>query len=858
MFMLFISSLGCSNPTKISKSQFVCSQPALKTTSRCHQSSVSIAMLGQPGHDINREGTWKDVDDLLSDVSEKISSIPPASNAAHIRDNDIESEKEFERRFAQAELNNGVQRSHVQQNEDDDEMNKSEITTNALLSETFSVEDDSINNSVDQTFEEKYLISSPSSNNNNDSTITTNNIGDDEEQLQQYEQRHQSNPRLSNITRMKEAKDMISRRQAKLQLEHHGHQYVTHFTDDEKVTQAFLPDEKAQVYIDSIRNALPFHFQSVQPDQNNQIIECATRRFYNNLRPPQSMHPFLPLHEAIFNLSHQACPRCASLTHVEMLRKNVGVCPPCYSAIYLTNPPVKQIIRRDSDLSFLLSENQANKNANELPLEEDEQVVQVQNIIKSVNAINPSDQPQHVKKSSSKSGDVFQVTKGSNYDSNEQTDNNTTREGRANDDGDDIASQAVGWKVNSSDRAQRTINPIRNLVQNIKVNPNPDKEVIKLSVGDPTVYGNLKVNETIIDIYADILRNSSMVHGYSHSTGLVHARQAVADRYSRGLEKPLTSDDVILTCGTSGAIELVFGVLANEGDNILLPQPGFPLFRTLANNLGIECQYYRLRPHDNWKVELSDMKQLINDRTKAIVVNNPSNPCGSVFERTHIEEICAIAEKFRIPIISDEVYADMTFKSDDAVPYVSFGQASTHVPVFCVGGISKQFVVPGWRLGWILIHDRYNIFADAGVYKGLLQLTTRMLVPNTPAQMIVPNLLNDNHQETFKLVMDTLEINAKFMFERLSQVDGLKCIQPQGAMYMMVLVDVKNMGLKDDMHFVEELYKEEAVFVLPGQCFQAPNFFRIVFSAPQHILSDACSRIEAFCQRRVAQKYDKD
>lgn len=815
-------------------------------------------MLSEPGHDINREGTWKDVDDLLSDVSEKISSIPSASNAEHVRDDDIESEKEFQRRFAQAGLNNGVQRSHLHPKEDDDEMNKSEITTNALLSETFSVEDDSIDDSIDQTFEEKYLISSSSSNENIDSTmITTNNTGDCEEQLQQYEQQHQSNPRLSDITRMKEAKDMISRRQAKLKLENHGHQHVTNFTDDDQVTQAFLPDETAQVYIDSIRNALPFHFKSVRPDQNNQIIECATRRFYTNLRPPQSIHPCLPLHEAIFNLSHQSCPRCASLTHLEVLRKNVGVCPSCYSAIYLTNPPVKQIVRRDSDLSLPAPEYQAKRKSNGLLLEEDEQIVQVENIIKSMNAINPSNQPQHDKKLSPKSTDAFQVSKGSNSDSNEQTDYSTTKEGSGNDDGDDITPQAVGWKVNSSDRAQRTINPIRNLVQNIKVKPNPDKEVIKLSVGDPTVYGNLKVNETIIDSYAEILRNSSQVHGYSHSTGVVHARQAVADRYSRGLEKPLTSNDVILTCGTSGAIELVFGVLANEGDNILLPQPGFPLFRTLANNLGIECQYYRLRPHDNWKVELSDMKQLINERTKAIVVNNPSNPCGSVFERTHIEEICAIAEKFCVPIIADEVYADMTFKSDDAVPFVSCGQASTHVPVFCVGGISKQFVVPGWRLGWILIHDRYNILADAGVYKGLLQLTTRMLVPNTPAQLIVPNLLNDDHQETFKLVMDTLETNAKFMFERLSQVDGLKCIQPQGAMYMMVLVDVKNMGLKDDMHFVEELYKEEAVFVLPGQCFQAANFFRIVFSAPQHILSDACSRIEGFCQRRVAQNMTK-
>ena len=152
------------------------------------------------------------------------------------------------------------------------------------------------------------------------------------------------------------------------------------------------------------------------------------------------------------------------------------------------------------------------------------------------------------------------------------------------------------WKVEPSDRALRTINPIRNLVQNITVKPNPDKVLIKLSVGDPTVYGNLKLNDSILDAYINKLRSSeTSMHGYSHSTGVLQARESVPARYTTS-SSPLSSDDFILTSKTSGALELFFDALVNEGDNIPLPQLGFPLFRTLAEHLGIECRFYSLKP----------------------------------------------------------------------------------------------------------------------------------------------------------------------------------------------------------------------------------------------------------------------
>ncbi len=403
------------------------------------------------------------------------------------------------------------------------------------------------------------------------------------------------------------------------------------------------------------------------------------------------------------------------------------------------------------------------------------------------------------------------------------------------------------WVVNASDRSLRTINPIRNLVQGIDVKPNPAKELIKLSVGDPTIYGNLKVSQKGVDKYCEVIREMQS-NGYSMSMGSLEARTAVAKRYSLP-DAPLSPDDVVLTAGTSGAVEVAIGALANEGDNILIPQPGFPLFRTIAEGFGVECRYYKLLPNQSWAIDLEHLATLADSRTVAIVVNNPSNPCGSVFGKSHIQDLLKTASDLHLPIIADEVYADMVFSRQE---FASIGSQSKSVPVLSVGGISKQFVVPGWRLGWVLIHDRGDVFHRGQVRKGIRQLTTRMLVPNTPAQAVLPTLLSDGVQDaSFRKIMRELEVNAAFTVKALASAPGMRCIEPQGSMYTMVEIDANLLGFEDDMHFTKALLQEESVFVLPGQCFQAPNFVRIVFCAPHVILSEAFHRIRSFCSRHA-------
>jgi histidinol-phosphate/aromatic aminotransferase/cobyric acid decarboxylase-like protein len=171
--------------------------------------------------------------------------------------------------------------------------------------------------------------------------------------------------------------------------------------------------------------------------------------------------------------------------------------------------------------------------------------------------------------------------------------------------------------------------------------------------------------------------------------------------------------DIFIASGCSGALEIVIGSLFNEGDNILLPSPGFSLYETLATSKNIECRFYSLLPDKNWEADMSELEGMVDGRTRGIIVNNPSNPCGSVYSKEHLVEILEFCERKRVPVIADEIYSDMTF--DEHVFYPMASLTNT-VPILSVGGLAKKWLVPGWRVGWICIYDRGNAFAEVGVF----------------------------------------------------------------------------------------------------------------------------------------------
>jgi tyrosine aminotransferase len=381
--------------------------------------------------------------------------------------------------------------------------------------------------------------------------------------------------------------------------------------------------------------------------------------------------------------------------------------------------------------------------------------------------------------------------------------------------------------------------------------PKPENPT-RTTPGDPTVFGNFHSPDILKDALETNLR-SEKFNGYCPSHGRPEARTAVAEFYQTATS-PLTADDVIIASGGSGALEISMKALLNPGDNILLPQPGFALYQTIAEHYDSKCKFYDLTPESGWEADLVQMESLIDDRTRCILVNNPSNPCGSVFSKAHLEGILAIAEKHRLPIISDEIYAHMCFSGN---PFFHIASLTTTVPVLSIGGMAKEFLVPGWRVGWITVHDRNDVLAP--IRGGLIKLTQVIIGANTLVQSTLPVLLRKSKDsleaETMtkfnREYVGRLETHALFTADRLAAIPGLRVVRPQGAMYVMVGVETDQLeGIEDDVQFAQQLLLEECVFVIPGSCFRMKNFFRVVFSAPMEKLTEAYDRIEAFCAKR--------
>uniref|UniRef100_A0A8C4LZL9 Tyrosine aminotransferase n=1 Tax=Equus asinus TaxID=9793 RepID=A0A8C4LZL9_EQUAS len=377
------------------------------------------------------------------------------------------------------------------------------------------------------------------------------------------------------------------------------------------------------------------------------------------------------------------------------------------------------------------------------------------------------------------------------------------------------------WSVRPSDMSNKTFNPIRAIVDNMKVKPNPNKTMIALSIGE---LGTLDRGAV---------------------TAVDSGREEIASYYHHP-EAPLEAKDVILTSGCSQAIELCLAVLANPGQNILVPRPGFALYRTLAESMGIEVKCYNLLPEKSWEIDLKQVESLVDEKTACLIVNNPSNPCGSVFSKSHLQKILAVAARQCVPIIADEIYGDMVFSDSKFEPLATL---SSNVPILSCGGLAKRWLVPGWRLGWILIHDRRDIFGNE-IRDGLVKLSQRILGPCTIVQGALKNILRRTPQEFYHNTLSLLKSNADLCYGALAAIPGLRPVRPSGAMYLMVGIEMEHFPeFENDVEFTERLVAEQSVHCLPGTCFEYLNFFRVVITVPKVMMLEACSRIQEFCEQ---------
>lgn len=390
--------------------------------------------------------------------------------------------------------------------------------------------------------------------------------------------------------------------------------------------------------------------------------------------------------------------------------------------------------------------------------------------------------------------------------------------------------------------AANTVNPIRKIADAVAVAPNPDKASIKMHLGDPSLTGRLPPSPIAVEALEEAVR-SHKHDGYGPAVGEEAAREAVARRYSHPAA-PITANDVILASGCSHALQMAIEGIANLGDNILIPHPGFPLYSTLCKPLGIEDRAYKLDMKNGGVIDLEHLESLIDEKTKALIVNNPGNPTGVVFSKEHLEDILELAYRYHLVIIADEIYGDLTY---DGAVFHPLATLTPKVPIITCDGIAKRWMVPGWRLGWLIVHDRFHVLSD--VRKGLVALSQKIVGPCALVQGALPKILAETPDEYFEHNKRVISKNAKIACRVLKGLEGVHCLKPQGAMYMMISIDKILYG--DDVQFASSLIQEESVFCLPGTAFSAPGWIRLVITHSEEVTEEALVRIREFCERRM-------
>lgn len=373
------------------------------------------------------------------------------------------------------------------------------------------------------------------------------------------------------------------------------------------------------------------------------------------------------------------------------------------------------------------------------------------------------------------------------------------------------------------------------------------RPVIPMGHGDPSAFPCFRTAPEAVDAVAGALQ-SGEYNSYSTCVGLEPARRSVARYLSRDLPYELSPDDVYLTNGGAQAIEIVCSALARPGANILLPRPGYKLYEARAVFSGMEARYFDLVPGEGWEVDTDSVRALADKNTVAVVIINPGNPCGNVYSYEHLAKVAETARKLGVFVVADEAYAHLTFGERRFVPMGVFGAVA---PVITLGSISKRWLVPGWRLGWIATSDPSGVFQRTKVASSIKTYHYICSDPTTFVQGAVPNLLENTSEEFFRRNIRTLKESADMCWEKLKGVNGIACpSRPMGSMFVMVKLDLSCLqGIEDDMDFCCRLAKEESVVVLPGRVVGCEDWLRITFAIDPSSLEDGLDRLRSFCSR---------
>lgn len=365
-------------------------------------------------------------------------------------------------------------------------------------------------------------------------------------------------------------------------------------------------------------------------------------------------------------------------------------------------------------------------------------------------------------------------------------------------------------------------------------------DILKLNIGNPYPFGFSAPQEVILDMLSNI-RTSQ---GYSDSKGIFSARKAIM-QYSQLKKIPnVTMNDIYTGNGVSELINLCMQALLNNGDEILIPSPDYPLWTATATLSGGKVVHYLCDEQSEWYPDLDDIRSKITDRTKAIVIINPNNPTGAVYPTEILEQIVQIAREHELIIFSDEIYDRLVM---DGLEHTSI--ASLAEDVFCVtfSGLSKSHMIAGFRIGWMILSGAKD--RAKGYIEGIKMLSSMRLCSNVPAQSIVQTALG-GYQSVNEYIQPGGRIyeQREFVYKALTDIPGITAVKPRAAFYIFPKIDTEKFNIFDDEKFALDFLHEKQVLLVPGKGFnwKEPDHFRVVYLPNVLQLEKATRKLREF------------
>lgn len=388
--------------------------------------------------------------------------------------------------------------------------------------------------------------------------------------------------------------------------------------------------------------------------------------------------------------------------------------------------------------------------------------------------------------------------------------------------------------IKAAQRTREIRYAVRDIISVAEEAKRRGRDMLYLNIGDPNPY-HFRTPEHILEAAVKAMRDNQ--NGYSPSSGIPEAVDAIRrDAERRGLR---AIQDLFIGTGASECIEIALGALVNRGENVLLPFPGYPLYTALTAKLECEGRPYYLDESNGWQPDLDHMESQIDKHTRAIVLINPNNPTGGAASRETLLKVIELCRRHELVLFSDEIYDRLMFNGEEHVPTASL---CDDVCVLTFNGLSKNWIAPGFRLGWVTVSGPGELISD--YLEAMLKLTRARLCANHPEQYAIKPAL-EGDQSHLIAMNATLARRAELADRMLNHESGISLVKPGGAFYAYPRLHIKG----DDTAFVRELILETGVVVVPGSGFgqrEGTQHFRIVTLPDDELLKKAFERIAEF------------